>query len=410
MASTLRPGLLPVPAKVKAMILMVMGILLTVLLLAPATSEAAAATDATRSAGIPGATVSGNTDFGAINPGAGISVVNGRPARISKWPWQVAIAVSQKKSKPRAPRRRTFCGGTLIAPDLVLTAGHCVAEFKRADIRKLEVISGRTWLNNRDAGEVVPVRRRVMPVWPNGRPRYREMAGGSIWDVAILRLARPVTAEPIRLAGQDEYGSWAPGQITWTTGWGLTNPESRLPSPRLRVTSQVMLEGRVCRAFDRQGFKVRTMNCLGGPGGNASSCSGDSGGPLVAQLGSEYRLVGLTSSGDPYCRGAFPSVDTRVAGKPVRDWVARAALAISGVDVVGSGGEITPARTWCRVPRLYGLNLRAAGRKLRESRCRLGKVQKDFYARGRRGRIVGASRFAGWLAPRGARVKVWLPG
>lgn len=144
-------------------------------------------------------------------PGAGISVVNGRSTRIAAWPWQVAIAGSKKGSRHPAPRRRTFCGGAVIAPDLVLTAGHCVAGFKRSGIRKLQVISGRTWLNNEKAGQVRSVRQRLMPVRANGRPRYRETAGGAIWDVAILRLAKPLSAEPIQLAGSNEYGSWEVG-------------------------------------------------------------------------------------------------------------------------------------------------------------------------------------------------------
>jgi len=342
--------------------------------------------------------------------GAGISIVNGKPARIADWPWQVAIAHRPGRGKARSPRARTFCGGAVIAPELVLTAGHCVARLSRSRVRRLEVISGRTWLNREGSGAVTPVRRALMPTDAQGRRRYREQFGSADWDVAILRLAAPVDATPIRLAGPDERGSWAPGQIVHSTGWGVTSSASDRASPRLRMARQVMLKDKVCRLDNGRDFKRRTMNCHGGPGGNASTCFGDSGGPSVALVGEEHRLVGLTSFGDDFCRGNYPSVDTRVAGRAIRSWVAEVALSVAGVDVVGAGGAAAAPPTWCRIPHLTGLTLSRARAKLRRNRCRIGSVLRDRSSRARRGRVVGTARFPGWLAPVGYRLRVWVPG
>ena len=44
-------------------------------------------------------------------------VVNGQNAKSHAWPWQVSL---------RTRRGRAFCGGSLIHPQWVVTASHCV--------------------------------------------------------------------------------------------------------------------------------------------------------------------------------------------------------------------------------------------------------------------------------------------
>ena len=43
-------------------------------------------------------------------------VVNGQDASPHSWPWQVSLR----------KRGRHFCGGSLIRPDWIVTAAHCV--------------------------------------------------------------------------------------------------------------------------------------------------------------------------------------------------------------------------------------------------------------------------------------------
>jgi len=340
---------------------------------------------------------------------AQISIVNGNTTSISKWPWQVAIADSQGRGTRKSPRARFFCGGSLITPNLVVTAGHCVADLKPRALRKLEVITGRTRLNRENTGAVTGVSKALMPVNSKGKRRYATHNGGARWDVALLRLDSPVSGPTIKIAGDDEARSWAPGQLVSTTGWGVTGSNNRKASSVLRVANQVMLADQVCRRYNGNDYDPRTMNCLGGPAIHSSTCFGDSGGPLVAPLGSEYRLVGLTSFGDPYCSPYLPSVDSRIAADPMRGWVRSTALRISGIDVVGSGGTIAPARTWCRIPDLDGLTLKRAKAAIRARGCSVARVHRAFgYFPGSRGRIVGASFVAGWLAPVGTGVKLWV--
>lgn len=342
-------------------------------------------------------------------PGAGISIARGDRTTIRQWPWQVALAGRQSKGRKIPPRERFFCGGSVIAPKLVITAAHCVID-ERA--RKIEVISGRSWLDNTNHGEVTGVKRIVLPR-KNGFLRYDGMTHS--WDVALMVLKKPVSAPPIKLAGPDEATLWKPGQPVWATGWGQRAHHNRANTSRvLRVARQVMFPDPVCRSprvpYELgKDYEVRTMNCLGGPAGNATTCQGDSGGPVVAATADgEYRLVGLTSFGFA-CRGWYPSYYARVSGRTIRSWVMSTARRLSGAEVVGVGGVPPAPPSWCRIPRVTGLTVPQARRKLKRNGCGLGQVERDLRRKGPRGRITWSGRIPGWIAPEGFRMRVWLP-
>ena len=337
------------------------------------------------------------------------SIINGHTTSIEEWPWQVALSLSPKSRPGKSPRERVFCGGSLLTPEIVITAGHCVADLRARAIRRIEVIAGRTRLNDESRGTVSPVRDLHMPVRADGSRRYTAEFGVADWDVALLRLRTPVEGQAtIKLAGEDEAESWSPGQVVKTTGWGVTDPNDYNATNALRVAPQVMLDDSVCRRSNGPVYRTKTMNCLGGPSANTSACFGDSGGPLVAPVGLEYRLIGLTSFGDAGCRPVMPSVDSRIAGLPMRRWIQDTVIALTGIDPVGSGGVAPPPRAWCKVPDLSGLRIGAAKAAVRAAGCRVKSVRGTNVNYGRRGRIIGSTFMAGWFAPLGTRLELFF--
>lgn len=59
-------------------------------------------------------------------------VINGQDASPHSWPWQVSLRV----------RGRHICGGSLIRPDWIVTAAHCV--YRNSDPSGYTVVVGKT--------------------------------------------------------------------------------------------------------------------------------------------------------------------------------------------------------------------------------------------------------------------------
>lgn len=126
----------------------------------------------------------------------------------------------------------------------------------------------------------------------------------------------------------------------------------------------------------------------------------------MTPVGDGWRLVGLTSFGDFFCRGYIPSVDNRTAADPVRSWVQAKALEVSSYDPVSEGGKTGPLPPYCKVPALTSRTRRSASTALRKAGCRLGKVLRVDRPSYRKGRVVGASLPAGWLVPPGFGITI----
>lgn len=334
-------------------------------------------------------------------------IVNGKTTSISEWPWQVALLDRRFGSSGR-PTSQYFCSGSLIAPTLVVTAAHCVADYRPDTVSAMTVVAGRTYLNRTSSGETLSVARVIMPLDSDGRRKYRIRAGAAIWDVALVELTSASTSPPVAIAGQSEEAAWQPGRLVRTSGWGYTGGIGGTVSNRLRVARQVILPDSVCRNDDGNYYRPETMICLGGPEGGSTACSGDSGGPLVSPVSGGWRLVGLTSFGDFFCRGNIPSVDNRTAADPVREWIRKSAIEVSGYDPVTEGGEIGPLPSFCRVPGLVRKTRDSARRALRSAGCRLRAVRLTGRPSGGKRRVVSSSLPGGWLAPRGFGITILL--
>src|SRR5436190_1304760 len=118
----------------------------------------------------PGVFVASARAEAATHPGkAGVSardreteprIVGGRATTIEEWPWQVAVA-ENPALYPGNGFDRQFCGGSLVAHNIVITAAHCTYDvFDNNNSfdspRNFSVITGRTTLSS-NAGQEIPV-------------------------------------------------------------------------------------------------------------------------------------------------------------------------------------------------------------------------------------------------------------
>lgn len=244
--------------------------------------------------------------------GADPQIIGGDPADPGEYPFMAAILGEDIAG---TDYDKQFCGGSLIADVWVLTAAHCV---QGESPSALAVAVGRTVLSS-NQGQ----RRAVAAVFVH--PDFGSPLGLAN-DVALLRLASPVSITPVTLAGAADDGFEAAGTPLTVIGWGNTNANGQPSYPdELREVDVPVISDTQCSRVYRNALDAPTMLCAGAPG--LDSCQGDSGGPLFATSGGTFIQLGTVSWGQGCAKKRFPGVYAEVNNAGIRSWI----LQTSGV-------------------------------------------------------------------------------
>lgn len=215
-----------------------------------------------------------------------------------------------------------YCTGALIAPDLVLTAAHCVYDDAGRPV-PTDALRFRAGLRNgafisQSEVDTVAVHDRYDPRDPMTRDNIRH-------DVALLRLSDPIpaaTASPFRLSQGER-----PGRNVSVVSYG----KGRDNALSWQRECQVLEAARDLMAFD------------------CNVTFGSSGAPVFVRKGSHPRILSLISGGGEHDgrRIAYGMSLPKVVNRLKRDLRATSSVprASSAKRVrVGQGGRATGAK------------------------------------------------------------------
>ncbi|RHY92736.1 hypothetical protein DYB35_009038 [Aphanomyces astaci] len=221
-------------------------------------------------------------------PDDGFEILGGREAKFGKHRYVVGLKAS--------PVNETECGGSLIAPNVVLTAAHCL------DDHPPYVVVGTHYLTGFADGKLATVTEEIKH--PNDI------------DVGIVILDRNITTiHPVAVSFEFVEAD----VLTWVRGWGYVT--SRYSGPKSQVLKELNVTTWSNTAASDALFPIPVTDTMLGAGGvkGEDACTGDSGGPLTIEENDTVRLVGVSIWGRGCGRRGKPGVYARVSS--VRDFI-----------------------------------------------------------------------------------------
>jgi trypsin len=230
-----------------------------------------------------------------VDTNADIRIIGGTSVETNEFPFFARVDNNHQ----------IWCAGTLVAPEWVLTAGHC-----QAPLESLSVILNATGPERLAAGHIeVSVLSRIE------HPKY--LKPSYKFDAALLKLERSIyNIKPVQL--MDDITLPHTGDWVTAIGLGVTSMDPFEMAEHLQKVDMSKLDPQDCQdRYRPHEIPEEIMICAMIDGGGKDACWGDSGGPLLDKISGKQ--VGITSFGYKCATATHPGVYSRVTG--FKQWI-----------------------------------------------------------------------------------------